>query len=166
VLLGAALNSKLALEQVAEAAVRQGESNLLALRRLCSKLLATLRLGETRVKLYGRCVRAGPAWRGRDQPRWLAARLRVSQSRHARPLTRARAARVPPSYNVFTKALRVGRSKAVEDKFDEARVSQFMLRAAQGPPAPPPAPAARSPAARASALTRHTRRRCARRWRP
>jgi len=58
VLLGAALNSKLALEQVAEAATCQGETNLLSLRRLCSKLLGTLRLGETRVKLYGRCVRA------------------------------------------------------------------------------------------------------------
>ncbi len=56
VLLGAALNSKLALEQVAEVAVSLDAPSLLQLRRVCASLLAALRLGETRVKLYGRCV--------------------------------------------------------------------------------------------------------------
>lgn len=139
-LLGAALNSKLALEQVAEAATRQGESNLLALRRLCSKLLATLRLGETRVKLFGRCAGCAPGGGARVSPPAAPAHARARASRRAR-------------YNVFVKALRVGRTKMVEDKFDEARAV-----GCQTPGATPRR--ARQPAARASLP-----RRCARRWR-
>jgi len=57
VLLGAALNSKLALEQVAEAATRQlsqEEGSLLLLRRLCTKLLLALRQGEIVIGRHGR----------------------------------------------------------------------------------------------------------------
>ena len=57
VLLGAALNSKLALEQVAEAATRQlsqEEASLLLLRRLCTKLLLALRQGEIVIGRHGR----------------------------------------------------------------------------------------------------------------
>ena len=54
VLLGAALNGKLAVEQVTEVAAQLDPQGLLTLRRVCASLLAALRLGETRVKLYGR----------------------------------------------------------------------------------------------------------------
>jgi len=63
VLLGAALNGKLAVEQVAEVAGQLDAQGLLTLRRVCASLLAALRLGETRVKLYGRHAAAvvGPS---------------------------------------------------------------------------------------------------------
>jgi len=56
VLLGAALNSKLALEQVAELFPGMDNQSKLQLRRVCASLLSALKLSETRVKLYGRCV--------------------------------------------------------------------------------------------------------------
>jgi hypothetical protein len=56
VLLGAALNSRLALEQAAEGAAALDAADQLQLRRVCASLLGALRLGATRVRLYGRRV--------------------------------------------------------------------------------------------------------------
>jgi hypothetical protein len=63
VLLGAALNAKLALEQAAEgAAASLDGAEQMQLRRVCASLLSALRLGATRVKLYGRRVVCACGW--------------------------------------------------------------------------------------------------------
>ncbi len=70
VLLGAALNARLALEQAVEggAATLDGHEQM-QLRRVCASLLSSLRLGATRVKLFGRRV-----WGGRFAQRTREAR--------------------------------------------------------------------------------------------
>ena len=75
-LLGSALNSRLALEQVAGSASDLDPAAALQLRRVCASLLAALRVSETRVRVYGRCAApVAPLW---WQPPSTAHRLAAS----------------------------------------------------------------------------------------
>ena len=77
-LLGSALNSRLALEQVADSTSQLDAAAALQLRRVCASLLAALRLGETRVRVYGRCAISHVLW---TQPP--AQRASFEEPRHA-----------------------------------------------------------------------------------
>ena len=113
-LLGSALNSRLALEQVADSASDLDPAAALQLRRVCASLLAALRVSETRVRVYGRCAASvAPLWRSRPQPH--------TASPHAPPAVWPDTRSLLPtiSYTFFQKLANAGCRRGTEAKFDE-----------------------------------------------
>jgi hypothetical protein len=109
-LLGSALNSRLALEQVADSASNLDPAAALQLRRVCASLLAALRVSETRVRVYGRCaVLAGTSVP--DDPQLHAASTSscVADTRSCSST----------SYTFLQKLANAGCRRGTEAKFDE-----------------------------------------------